>query len=192
MRSKKTQNKFVNNVKISNLEVANILKEPYMRILLQDKEDETFTAEIVEFPGCVAQGRTPQEAYNNLEAVAKSWIEVAVDLGQEIPKPLYTSGFGGRVALRLPRTLHRQAVLAAEREGISLNQFIVTSISEKIGATNLYEKLTQRFCSQAITDSTNIFHSIWQASYLSKADTSKESPNILLINEKEKNQYATN
>ena len=49
------------------------LKEPYSRVLLPE-EDGRFSAEILEFPGCFAQGDNPGEAFDNLEMTAKSWI----------------------------------------------------------------------------------------------------------------------
>src|SRR3990170_6457852 len=107
------------------------LKKAYLRILTPDEESGTFAAEIPEFPGCVAQGDTPQEAYANLEKVAVGWIEAALDLGQKIPEPTTETGYGGKVALRLPRSLHRPAAIAAERDGASLNQFIVSALSQK-------------------------------------------------------------
>jgi predicted RNase H-like HicB family nuclease len=121
--------------------IDEILKEPYLRALIYDDESHTYTAEISEFPGCIAQGETPQKAHDRLELVAKSWLEAALELGQEIPKPFFTVGYGGKVALRLPKSLHRQAVMAAERDGVSLNQFIVTSVAEKVGASSLYKEL---------------------------------------------------
>lgn len=124
------------------------LKLPYTRILIPDEESGTFTAEIVEFPGCISQGYTAKEAYERLEEVAKSWIEAALDLEQEIPSPLVADGYSGRFALRLPKSLHRQASLAADRDGTSLNQFIISAISEKVGASNLYERLTQSLLQQ--------------------------------------------
>lgn len=131
----------MNNIR-ENLE--NYLKKPYSRILIPDDESGTFTAEILEFPGCIAQGDTAQEAYERLEEAAKAWIEAALELGQEIPPPSLAHGYGGKVALRLPKSLHRQAAMAAERDGTSLNQFMVTAIAEKVGAHKLYEKLTGR------------------------------------------------
>jgi predicted RNase H-like HicB family nuclease len=131
----------MNNIR-ENLE--NYLKKPYSRILIPDDESGTFTAEVLEFPGCIAQGDTAQEAYEQLEEAAKAWIEAALELGQEIPPPSLAHGYGGKVALRLPKSLHRHAAMAAERDGTSLNQFIVTAIAEKVGAHKLYEKLTGR------------------------------------------------
>jgi len=121
------------------------LKLPYTRILIPDEESGTFTAEIIEFPGCISQADTPEEAYNRLEEAAKSWIEAALDLGQAIPSPSTVQGYGGKFALRLPRSLHRQASLAADRDGTSLNQFIVSAVSEKLGASNFCERLIQEF-----------------------------------------------
>jgi hypothetical protein len=63
---------------------------------------------------------------------------------QEIPPPAIDVQFSGRFALRLPRSLHRQAAYLAELEGISLNQFIVSTVAEKAGAVNFYHELTKR------------------------------------------------
>jgi hypothetical protein len=45
--------------------------------------------------------------------------------------------------LRLPRSLHRQATQLAELDGVSLNQFIVAALAEKVGAVNVYRGLTR-------------------------------------------------
>jgi len=120
------------------------LKEPYSRILIPDEESGTYTAVILEFPGCIAQGDTPQEAYEHLEDAAKDWIEAALDLKQEIPSPSQSLSYGGKVLLRIPKSLHRQSALIAEKEGVSLNQFIVSALAEKVGAFTLYDKLTKK------------------------------------------------
>lgn len=118
------------------------LREPYTRVLIPDPESNTFTAQILEFPGCVAQGDTPQEAYANLEEAAKGWIQAALGMGQHIPEPSANQSCGGKVLVRLSRSLHRQAALVADYEGISLNQLFVTAIAEKIGAVNAERRLT--------------------------------------------------
>jgi|GEM_PF-1465490 predicted RNase H-like HicB family nuclease len=120
------------------------LKEPYARILMPE-EDGTYTAEILEFPGCLAQGETATEAFANLEEAARSWIAASLAHGQEIPNPTTIEGFSGRVALRLPRGLHRQASILAKRDGTSLNQFVVTAVASHVGAENFAEVLGQRW-----------------------------------------------
>ena len=126
------------------------LKKPYARVLLPDEETGTYAAEILEFPGCVAQGDTPEDAYRNLEEATKGWIQAALDLDQDIPDPAMNQGYGGRIALRLPRGLHRRAAQMAEREGTSLNQFLVAAIAERVGASSLYERMVQRLEQRAV------------------------------------------
>lgn len=119
------------------------LRQPYTRVLIPDEESGTFTAQIVEFPGCIAQGANPAEAYERLEIAAESWIDGALEMQQDIPPPAAGVQFSGRFALRLPRSLHRQAAQLAELECTSLNQFIVSTLAEKVGAVNLYRGLMQ-------------------------------------------------
>jgi predicted RNase H-like HicB family nuclease len=124
------------------------VKKPYARILIPD-EDRGYSAEILEFPGCFAEGDTADEAMQALERAAESWIQAALDQGQEIPEPYQNQGYGGKIALRLPRSLHRQAARLAARDGVSLNQFLVSAIAKHMGAQDCFlwikEKLNERW-----------------------------------------------
>jgi antitoxin HicB len=114
------------------MEPTEVLKRPYSRILVPDP-DGRFTAEILEFPNCVAFGDTAGEALSNLEEVAAEWVAAAVEQGQNIPEPLDSADFSGKLVLRMTASLHRKAAICAEREGVSLNQFIVTCLAESVG-----------------------------------------------------------
>lgn len=113
------------------------LERPYRRILIPDRETGTYTAEIAEFPGCVAEGKTPAAALKRIEAAARSWIEAVLDMGQVVPEPMAEQEYSGRLVLRLSRSLHRRAAEMAYTEGISLNQFIATALSERVGAVSV-------------------------------------------------------
>jgi len=120
-----------------------ILQKPYARVLVPES-DGRYTAEIMEFPGCVTYGNSATEALNRLESVASDWIGASIEQGQDIPEPMASVDYSGKLALRMPKGLHRRAAICAEREGCSLNQFIVTSVAESVGerakshvATNL-------------------------------------------------------
>lgn len=119
------------------------LRLPYARSLIP-AEEGGFFAEILEFPGCFAEGETPNEAFSNLESVAESWIEAALEQGLEIPPPSANETHSGRIALRLPRDLHRQAAHKAQRDGVSLNQCLVTAVAAWVGADNLFERIAHR------------------------------------------------
>ncbi len=126
------------------------LKEPYSRVLVPEI-DGTYSADILEFPGCFAEGRTPDEAYANLEKVAESWIEAALEQGQEIPAPVEAHDFSGRIALRIPKSIHKQAAKFAEMDNISLNQFFLTAVASRVGAEDFVERLAQRLEAKCAT-----------------------------------------
>jgi hypothetical protein len=48
------------------------------------------------------------------------------------------------ISLRLPESLHAQARILAEQEGISINQLIATSLAEKLAALLTHEYLEAR------------------------------------------------
>jgi len=109
------------------------LKRPYQRILLP-AEEGGYTAKIAEFPGCVTEGDTAAQALRRLESAAESWIEAVIDTGQSVPEPMAEQEYSGKLMLRLSRSLHRRAAEIAHAEGVSLNQFIVTTLAERVGA----------------------------------------------------------
>jgi antitoxin HicB len=117
-----------------NRSVDEILKQAYSRVL-RPAEEGGYTAEILEFPGCVTQGETLEEAYANLEDAARGWVEAVIELGQNVPEPVAEHDYSGKIVLRLPRSLHRVAAIRAEQDGVSLNTFLATAIAERVGAT---------------------------------------------------------
>lgn len=120
-----------------------ILREPYARILVPE-DDGTYSAEILEFHGCFGEGDTAAEAIKDLEDAAVCWIEATIEQGQEIPPPTAVHEFSGRVNLRLPRSIHKQAAKYAEKENVSLNQFFSSAIAASVGAEVFCERLVQR------------------------------------------------
>ncbi|MDA2928480.1 type II toxin-antitoxin system HicB family antitoxin [Acidobacteria bacterium AH-259-O06] len=130
-------------MKASDEKVKSILQLPYSRVLRPD-ERGGYTAEILEFRGCFSEGNACEEAYCNLEEAAFNWVKSALEQELKIPAPFSSDGYSGRVALRLPKSLHKQAVKMAQRDGVSLNQFIVTSIATRAGSYDFLQELEQQ------------------------------------------------
>ncbi|OIN96107.1 hypothetical protein AUJ66_07405 [Candidatus Desantisbacteria bacterium CG1_02_38_46] len=59
----------------------------YEVIIYWSNEDKAFIAEVPELPGCIADGKTYQQALNNVETIIQEWIETAEELGRPIPEP---------------------------------------------------------------------------------------------------------
>ena len=122
--------------------------DQYARVLIPDP-DGGYTAEILEFPGCFAEGDTPAEAIARVNEAAKSWIAAAREAGQQIPEPHDARGFSGNVALRMPKGLHKRAARMAERDRTSMNQWLVSAIAERVGAKELHSRLVEDIRRQA-------------------------------------------
>ena len=131
------------------------LRLPYARILIPEPEGGFF-AEILEFPGCIAEGETPDEAFHNLESVAEEWIESCLEQGQEIPPPSANHQYSGKIALRLPRDLHRLAAYKAQRDGVSINQVLVTAIAAWVGADNLFDRIAHKIEMSVVQNVYNV------------------------------------
>jgi predicted RNase H-like HicB family nuclease len=59
----------------------------YEIIIFWSDEDQAYIAEVPELPGCMADGRTYQEALANAEVIIQEWIQTATELGRSIPQP---------------------------------------------------------------------------------------------------------
>jgi predicted RNase H-like HicB family nuclease len=89
--------------------------------------------EIEDLPGCYSQGETVEEAVEMIEEARRLWIEVAYENGQNIPFPKGKRDYSGKFFIRTPKTLHRALVQMADTEGVSLNQFLVATLSRVVG-----------------------------------------------------------
>lgn len=59
----------------------------YSMIMSWSEEDQAYIVSVPELPGCMADGRTPEEAVKQAQIVINLWIETALEDGEEIPKP---------------------------------------------------------------------------------------------------------
>ena len=59
----------------------------YEIIIFWSREDNAFVAEVPELPGCMADGKTYQDALSNAERIIREWIETARELGRSVPEP---------------------------------------------------------------------------------------------------------
>lgn len=140
------------------------LQEPYAFILTEDKDSGGFSAEVLELPGCIDYGDNAQEAIANLENTAKAWIEIELERGHEIPPPSANHGFSGRIALRLPRSLHRLATRMAKQDGTSVNQFLVSAIAARVGAEDLYNRIADKISRSVIHRTANVIVAVTEPS----------------------------
>lgn len=59
----------------------------YEMIIYWSDEDNAYIALVPELSGCMADGKTQDEALKNAQTVISEWIETAKQLGRNIPEP---------------------------------------------------------------------------------------------------------
>jgi predicted RNase H-like HicB family nuclease len=131
-------------------DVASYLNAPYVRMLIPDSEEGGYIAEVLELPGCVTDGETPQEALRNLEEAMTGWIRASLDHGKPIPEPVGMKEYSGHFPLRMSTELHRAAALRAMQEEVSLNQWIVKAIAAQVAEENLVEDLAEQVAAKVV------------------------------------------
>ena len=113
------------------MSIQEYMKLPYNYIVkpIDDESGSYFHASVLEFDGCQSTGETFQEAYEGLLEAIEGWLETKLEAGFPIPEPFDADKFSGRFVVRLPKSLHRRIAVEAEREGVSLNQYVLYKLS---------------------------------------------------------------
>lgn len=112
--------------------IEEIKRRPYRRELIPESNG-TWFVRIPELPGCMSVGDTPAEAMEMIDDAMTAWLRVKLENGEAIPEPLMDDAFSGKTMVRLGKALHRDASAAAEKDGVSLNHFIVTAVARATG-----------------------------------------------------------
>ena len=113
------------------MNVKDYLKLPY-HIVIQHITDESgsfYFATVRELDGCMSDGETYAEAFENIQEAMEGWIETKLEGGFPVPLPVDESQYSGKFVLRIPKTLHARLAMEAEKEGVSLNQYALYRLS---------------------------------------------------------------
>lgn len=114
----------------SNLTLEEALARQYRFDVIAESEGG-YVIRFPDLPGCMTQVEDISEVSDAANEIRELWIEATLDLGQDIPEPTYPEEFSGKFNVRIPRSLHRDLVHLAADEGVSLNQLVVSLLSDR-------------------------------------------------------------
>ena len=100
-----------------------------IRPLTQD-EGGGYLIEFPDFPGCMADGETPEEAIHEGRDALLSYRRTLAELGRDNEG---AEIYSGQWRQRVPRSLHAALVRRAVQEGVSLNTLAATLLAEGLG-----------------------------------------------------------
>ncbi|MCH8121721.1 MAG: type II toxin-antitoxin system HicB family antitoxin [Bacteroidetes bacterium] len=93
-----------------------------------DDDADLFHGEVLDLKDAVTfQGKTPSEIRQAFRDSIDDYLEFCKERGEDPDRP-----FSGRLILRLPKDLHRNAFLRAKEAGVSLNNWITSRLNESV------------------------------------------------------------
>ena len=155
----------------------------YRKIVNKDDEG-TFIVEVPELPGCAADGDSIEEAFANLNDAMEVWLESRLESGQDIPEPRGTETFSGKFVVRIPKRLHQVLAEQAEADNCSLNQYVVSLLSESVGRRS--EEHRRASLEQVVVDVVQRLERV--TGYASISQPVWTQPMILSLQEQEGSQ----
>lgn len=121
-------------------QVEKYLHLPYtIRVQYDNTESNPgWVAWVEELPGCMTYADTKEEIMDMIQDAMRLWIMTALERGKTIPVPqTQERDYSGKFVVRLPKSLHRKISRRAKSEGVSLNQWIATTLAEAVGKSRL-------------------------------------------------------
>ena len=102
---------------------------------LSEDEGGGYLASVPDLPGCLGDGDTEAAAIADAQSAIAAWIETAKKFGDPVPAPNRAADYSGKFVTRIPKSLHMSLAEIARREGVSLNQFVLTKLAEAVSGT---------------------------------------------------------
>ncbi|MCH7699597.1 MAG: DUF2188 domain-containing protein [Chloroflexi bacterium] len=140
---------------VTDEQIAEYVAKPYTR-MLTPAEEGGYTAEVLEVPGAISEGGTPDETMAMINDALGGVIAVMLEDGETIPEPMGVDEYSGRFNLRLSTETHRLAALRAQLESVSLNQWVGQAIEARLAGKSLADEVVEKLL--GVTMSRNERH----------------------------------
>ncbi|MFF1828976.1 type II toxin-antitoxin system HicB family antitoxin [Paenarthrobacter sp. NPDC058233] len=92
-------------------------------------EDGEYVAQVTEFPSLSWLAADKDEALHGLEKLVNEVVQDMISEGEQVPVPLVEREFSGNLRVRVSPAKHRQLVILAQEQGVSLNRYLVERLA---------------------------------------------------------------
>ena len=108
-----------------------LVNDRYTYRVTWSEEDEAYVGLCAEFPSLSWLSATLEEALQGIRQVVADVVADLVENGEPVPEPLATRRYSGRFMVRIPPAVHRDLVLEAAEENLSLNRLVSAKLSHR-------------------------------------------------------------
>jgi len=110
-----------------------MIYQGYIGTVAFDEEADIFHGTVINTRDVITfQGKSVDEIRSAFKESVDEYLKFCEELGEEPEKP-----YSGRIALRIPSALHRNASTAAQAEGKSLNAWLTAAVERAAAETNV-------------------------------------------------------
>ena len=159
------------------------MKYPFFVYFTQVEDHSFWIAECKLLKGCVGQGDTIEEAIKELELNEEEWLSTAKEYGIPIPKIVAEPeiDYSGKFTVRVAPYVHKQAVVQAKNQGISLNQYVNDAIVAQNMALSVVDYVIPK-----VQEAVKKVNMVMQTSFSTTTNQSynmfRNSPKVKLLN----------
>jgi predicted HicB family RNase H-like nuclease len=104
-------------------------KDKYTYKVTWAPEDEQYVGQCVEFPSLSWLAKTPNAALSGIRKVVADVIEDMLANDENVPEPLAARKYSGKFQVRIPPEVHRNLVIEAAEEHVSLNRLVSAKLT---------------------------------------------------------------
>jgi predicted HicB family RNase H-like nuclease len=98
--------------------------EHYTYRVTWSPDDAEYVGTVLELPSLSWLTDDPGSALSGIRALAAEVVADLADAGEDVPEPIAERAYSGRFNVRVPTSLHRELVLAAAEQHVSLNRLV--------------------------------------------------------------------
>lgn len=100
------------------------MTDHYAYRVVWSAEDDAYVATAAEWRGLSWIAETPEAALHGMRDLVAESVQDCIEDGLPVPEPLADRKFSGQFQVRIPPELHRNLVLLAAEQNISLNRYV--------------------------------------------------------------------
>lgn len=106
--------------------------EQYSYRVFWSEEDREYVGLCAELQGLSWLAKTAEEALRGIRKAAREAVAILEEDREAVPVPIATRSFSGVFKVRVPAQVHRQLVLEATEQGVSLNRLASAKLAAPV------------------------------------------------------------